>query len=870
MKYIALLSLAISLVTPAQEYTRGIGVYPGDPKEYTGPTFALDTTAYRNLALHRPAYQSSAYDYNLTAQLVTDGIAERTLPQWIVTSTSSAGELTKQNREVFLDGNIASSTDVTGEAPWVEFDLDGGVEPPELDRIDLWLRRFHGPTPVAGWTYIVMGSDDRANWTELGRATGTNWPDMTLPDPSFKQSIPFDHSSHNHFYRVQLQASGISTWKVAELNLFNKGQEVRVAGPNSFNSAWMSAGTGREWVYVDLGAACTFDRVRLWWLRRPAEATVEVSDDAVKWQPVQTLTASADLNDDIHLTQSAHGRYVRVLMAKAMMPNEDYILSEFEVFGLGGPQANPAAQVAPRADGPLELAGGRWRVQRASLVAAEGNQISQVGFHDNDWMIATVPGTVLTSYLNDGAIPNPDFGDNQYAISDSFFYSDFWYRDEFIPSNQPQPSAHTWLNFNGINWKAEVYLNGQKLGRIDGGFARGHFDVTGIIRSGAPNALAVRIIRNANPGSTKDKEDGTMNGGALGRDNPTFHASAGWDWMPTIRGRNTGIWNSVTMTTTGPVSIEQPFVSSTLPLPDTTHADVTIQTTLHNQEPQSLSGILKVRFGTIKFDLPVELHGGEAKTITLSPATQPLLHLSNPRLWWPVGYGEPNLYPLTLTFVTGGTVSDTTTFQAGIRQFAYSEDGGVLKMWINGRRFVARGGNWGFSESMLRYRRREYDVAMRYHRDLHFNMIRDWVGQVADEAFYDAADRYGVVIWQDFWLANPWDGPDPDNDALFLLNAKDYMLRIRNHASIGLFCGRNEGYPPLMIDNGFRSLVATLDPQLHYISSSADGPVSGHGPYRVEPLRYYFSMRRKNSIVKWARPTWLKWKACAVPFPIPQ
>ena len=83
-------------------------------------------------------------------------------------------------------------------------------------------------------------------------------------------------------------------------------------------------------------------------------------------------------------------------------------------------------------------------------------------------------------------------------------------------------------------------------------------------------------------------------------------------------------------------------------------------------------------------------------------------------------------------------------------------------------------------------------------------MIRNWVGQTDDEAFYDAADRNGVVIWQDFWLANPWDGPNPDDNDLFLANAKDYLLRIRNHASLGLFCGRNEGFPPQPIDDGLR------------------------------------------------------------------
>ena len=85
----------LGLACHAQQYTRGLGVSPGDPKEYAGPHLVVDSSGYRNLALHRAAYQSSAYDYNLTAQLVTDGITEGTLPEWIVTSTSSGGVLDK-------------------------------------------------------------------------------------------------------------------------------------------------------------------------------------------------------------------------------------------------------------------------------------------------------------------------------------------------------------------------------------------------------------------------------------------------------------------------------------------------------------------------------------------------------------------------------------------------------------------------------------------------------------------------------------------------------------------------------------------------------------------------------------------------------
>src|SRR3569833_2467155 len=107
--------LLITASSYAQNYTRGIGVYPGDPREYTGPSLVVDTQTYRNLAFHRPAYQSSAYDYNLTAQLVTDGIKETAIPQWIETSTSTAGVLPKRESGLFQVGYVTSSVDVSGD-----------------------------------------------------------------------------------------------------------------------------------------------------------------------------------------------------------------------------------------------------------------------------------------------------------------------------------------------------------------------------------------------------------------------------------------------------------------------------------------------------------------------------------------------------------------------------------------------------------------------------------------------------------------------------------------------------------------------------------------------------------------------------------
>jgi hypothetical protein len=825
----------------AQPYTRGVGVYPGDPRQDWSPTAEIDSTTYRNLALHRPAYQSSSYDYNLTAQLITDGIRETAPPRFFQVTTSEQGVVPKNQRELMFDGNWATAIAMTGRHVWVQVEW-GGAPPPEIDRLD-GLATLTAGGDNQEWTCILSASADGQAWTELGRAWG-----MAHPGVEIKPSIALRQPNRSRFYRIDFETGRPLNWRIAELSFSDGKTPVHAGGPYEFSSAWMSAAAGEQWVSVDLGAPCTFDRIALYWIRRAAEGAIQISDDGRDWHTLQALPAATGGVDDIHLATPAHGRWVRVMLTKAQT-DEPYILSELEVWGKGGPvpRAKPAATAT--ADGRLPLAGGAWRVERSSRVDASGKQLSTAGFKDAAWLIATVPATVLSSYFNAGAIPAPNYGDNQNAISDSFFYSDFWYRTEFAA-----PAAvaghHVFLNFDGVNWKAEVFLNGQRLGHIDGGFMTGRFDVTALVRAGQPNALAVRILKNANPGSIteKDFQSPGKNGGVLGADNPTMHASVGWDWIPTIRGRNTGIWGDVYLSSTGAVSIENPQADTISIATDGSSAEVALEATLTNHSAAAVTGKLRGRFGEAAFEQTVTVAANASKTVKLDPAAEPALRLRNPKLWWPNGYGDPNLYRVELEFAANGAASDSKSFNAGVRRFTYSEEGGALRIFINGRRFVARGGNWGFPESMLRYRAREYDAAVRYHRDMNFTMIRNWVGQTGDEAFYDACDRYGIVVWQDFWLANPWDGPDPDDTAMFLANARDYVLRMRHHPSIGLYVGRNEGYPPEPIERGLRGILAELEPAIHYIPSSADDVVTGHGPYWAMPPSFYFKERATTKL----------------------
>lgn len=841
-------------------YSRGIGQYPGDPNEDFSPELLPDYSNYRNIALLRPAFNSSSHDYNLTAQLVTDGIITDQQPQYLILSTP-AGELPRREREWMIDEGPYSRNTFEGGDTYFQFTLKNYHKP--VDKLVLVGNLIYDDQVAkGGFEIICQGSNDGQNWTEVGKLAGNGLPgeamrnrvpvtdpnkqteQISMPVRKLNETISFDKEADYSYYRVCLKMPGAYNWVFMAADFFDKGNRVEMKPSQFFNSAWMSAAVGDEWLYVDLGSRSEFDKVILHWINKAVKGKVQISDDAVQWTDVADLPGGESLTDEISLGGKKNARYVRILMQQPANDSR-YILSELEVMGKGGLLPQPVSAPAV-SDGEIRLSGGNWKLQRASEVTASGEEISSPGFKPENWIVATVPGTVLSSYKNVGAVADPNYADNQLQISESFFNSNFWYRDEFdVPANFAQDRV--FLNFDGINWKANVYVNGKPAGRIDGAFMRGKFDVTDWIVPGK-NVIAVEIVKNEHIGAIKEKnvQSTDFNGGILGADNPTFHATIGWDWIPTMRGRNIGIWNDVYLTTTGKVTVADPLVTSVLPLPDTTSATLTAEVIVKNHDAKAVKGMLQGKVGDVTFEQPVELAAGEEKTVVFNAKDFPQLNVKNPRLWWPKGYGEPNLYDANFTFKIDDKVSDARDFKVGIRQMTFNEDNHILSLFINGRRFIGRGGNWGFSESNLNYRGREYDIAVAYHADMNFTIIRNWVGMIGDEEFYEACDRHGIMIWQDFWLANPADGPDPYYPEMFIANAEDYVKRIRNHPSIGIYCGRNEGFPPEQIDKALRRIVKEEHPDLHYIPSSADDVVSGHGPYRMLPAKEYFTLKTGN------------------------
>ena len=478
----------------------------------------------------------------------------------------------------------------------------------------------------------------------------------------------------------------------------------------------------------------------------------------------------------------------------------------------------------PELPEPLLFRAG-WQLQEAGKVRETAEAISRSDYEPSGWYKATVPGTVLTTLVNEGVYPDPLYGENNRPdkIPDSLCRTSYWYRTTFTPPASCS-GKRVWLTFKGINYIAEVWVNGRQVGTIQGAFARGVFDVTPNVSVGKPNGLAVHVFPQPHPGATHEKTVATgtgPNGGVTGLDGPTFLCSIGWDWIPTIRDRDTGLWQDVVLSASGPVVLPDPAITSDLPLPRTDTADLTVQATVRNVTDSAQSGVLAGTIERIRFKEDVSLAPHETRVITFSPQTTPALRVKNPRLWWPNGYGPQNLYRLHLSFLVAGAVSDARDVSFGIRKITYTLPGSDnLALSVNGVPVVAKGGDWGLDEAMKRIPRGRLDAMIRMHQLANYTIIRNWVGQSTSDDLYDLCDQYGLLLWDEFFEPYPGDGPIPENVPLYLANVREKILHYRNHPSIALWCARNEGDPPPSVarapqgDGGMIPVVENLLPHI--------------------------------------------------------
>lgn len=546
---------------------------------------------------------------------------------------------------------------------------------------------------------------------------------------------------------------------------------------------------------------------------------------------------------------------------------------------------------------------GAWRLAAALDVTAPPSAVSKPGFDATEWLPATVPGTILTTLVDNGIYPDPAYGLNNLLIPESLNQQDYWYRTEFdLPADSARPVQA--LTFLGINYAAEIWVNGQRLGETEGAFIRGRFTLPAGLTSGERVAIAVRVSPPPHPGLPHEESltaGPGLNGGAMTIDGPTFAASEGWDWIPSVRDRNTGVWQNVMLEAIGTARLGDPHVRTVLPKSDNSVAELTFEIPVTNDSAHESAVEVEARFGDIVLRQHLRLPGGGTALARFTPDTHAELRVINPQLWWPNGYGAPTLHKLSLSTRIDGAISDTRQIRFGIREVTYelslvdsaealqrvavapARSGGEqlldvghkairkveggwavslarevagspalapvadaslaphLLLRVNGVPIAVRGGNWGMDDWLKRVSRERMEPYFRLHRDANVNTIRNWMGQSTESVFFELADEYGLLVLNDFWISTQDHNGEPADTALFFANAADTISRFRHHPSIALWIGRNEGVPPPVVNTRLEKLVRQIDGTRAYLPNSREVNMSGSGPWNYQQPENYFT-----------------------------
>ena len=510
-----------------------------------------------------------------------------------------------------------------------------------------------------------------------------------------------------------------------------------------------------------------------------------------------------------------------------------------------------------------------WKAKKAIDLTVDGTVISGKDFQFYDWMDAVVPGTVLTTLLHNQKIPDPFFGMNNEQIPDisqvGRDYYTYWFFNSFqIP--EVKSGEQVWLKFRGINYTAEIFLNGKKINADthEGMFLREKYRITPYLTN-STNRLAV-LVYPPDPAGTPVGQGGD---GMIAR-SVAMQFTAGWDWICPIRDRNTGIWDEVSVETTGPVDLLDPHVITKVPgkrIPSGKQDPAIIRTSaeLINPSGETQTGKLFARCETCEVSKTIVLQPGEKISVEL-----PEFKINNPQLWWPNGTGDHPLYNIEFSFVLNSNrISDQENVSFGIRETGtrFDEKLGARIFSVNGQDVFIKGGNWIASDALLRFSPERYDSEVKMHAEMNMNMIRVWGGGLTERPeFYYACDKYGILVWQDLWISGDcngrWYDPAkkesqerrrayPDKHSLFITSVVDQVKMLRNHPSLYLWCGGNEFPPPADIDQMLKNeIFPQYDGARYYLNESTSTDLAknelggnGDGPYGIQNPLHFFTVK---------------------------
>ena len=496
-----------------------------------------------------------------------------------------------------------------------------------------------------------------------------------------------------------------------------------------------------------------------------------------------------------------------------------------------------------------------WTMIKASDAENEAEAISRTGFDTSGWSKAIVPGTVLNSLVHNGVYPEPYFGLNNkitegkipdLSIAGRDFYT-YWFRTEFQMERAAR-GQRIWMQIDGINYRAEFWMNGKLIYNMAGMFRQEYVDVTDYIAADGRNTLAVKVYPIDEPGGPRQgtsKSWGAAgefrNGGngEIGK-NVTMLMTVGWDFtfLDGIRDRNTGIWKDIRFFRTGNLMLNHPFVKSELSKPgyDCSQQTISVEVTNPGFGWHKAKVVGKIVEEDIIFEKEVEIPRGMTNTVVFTADEFPQLTIRNPRLWWPVNKGKPDTYTLELKVLDGGREADSISTRFGIREITSHTDtpDGSRTFMINGKPIFIKGTNW-LPENMLRTSDERTYAELRYTAQSGVNLIRFWGGGITEsDYFFDLCDELGIMVWMEFWMTG--DTKHPIDKGLYLQNVESAVKRVRNHPSLAYYVCSNESTEM----SGIRELIEKTDGTRGYQMQSECSGVHDGSPYKtVNPMRHY-------------------------------
>lgn len=475
-----------------------------------------------------------------------------------------------------------------------------------------------------------------------------------------------------------------------------------------------------------------------------------------------------------------------------------------------------------------------------------GDIISQKEYSTNKWHNAVVPGTVAGSLVADSTIIDPYFGINLKAIDSLQFTKPWWYRTTFN-LNQDDMNKSISLRFMGINYRANLWINGKEVvqkDKLGGAFNIFTFKINDYIKNGE-NVIALEVW----PPVAGDYTIGFV------------------DWNPFAPDKSMGIFRDVILEINGGITMRSPFVQSKVDKITLDAADLSLQVELENNTENPITGIVSVDYSLGQLEQKVTINGGEKLSCKFTPDHYPQLKVKNVKLWWPNGMGDPNLYDVEFKFIADNNVLNKVSDKYGIREIdSYVDDSGNRVFKINGQFTLIRGAGW-VDDLLLKNTDENIEAQIKYVKEMNLNCIRLEGIWGKDETMFDLCDENGILMmvgWSCQWehsshLNKPTHVKyaafeNPEDIKLLTSYGESQFLWLRNHPSIFVWMTGSDKFVDPQIEKNYIKFFNEYDTSRPYVASAAgvnfdllQNDISGPtgmkmlGPYNYTPPNFWYT-----------------------------